>query len=74
MDLSKVKYDIYKRRKVVDITVKDLINLLKEFPEDALVLFAGFKFGWIHVGGTELKEGDIKEEVISLEVSIFTEY
>ncbi|MCM1215965.1 MAG: hypothetical protein NC548_15770 [Lachnospiraceae bacterium] len=42
-------YDIDKRREMKDATVKEVMEILKELPEDAKVHFNGDNYGYIHI-------------------------
>ena len=41
-------YDKSKRALLVNLTVKELIEVLKTVPQDAIVLYSGFDIGWLH--------------------------
>ena len=42
-------YDINKRKELKDAKVKDILEILKELPEDADVFFNGDNYGYIHI-------------------------
>lgn len=42
-------YNINKRRKLKEVSVSDLIEELKQLPQDAKVVFCGDYVGFIHV-------------------------
>ena len=42
-------YDINKRKELHNATVKDVMEILEELPEDAQVVFDGDEYGYIHV-------------------------
>lgn len=42
-------YDINKRKELKNAKVKDILEILKELPEDADVFFNGDNYGYIHI-------------------------
>ena len=42
-------YDINKRKELKNAKVKDILEILKELPEDAEVYFNGDNYGYIHI-------------------------
>ena len=42
-------YDLSKRQELRDVKVSEVIELLKTLPEDAVVLFNGDNYGFIHI-------------------------
>lgn len=42
-------YDINKRKELKNAKVKDILEILKELPEDAEVFFNGDNYGYIHI-------------------------
>ena len=42
-------YDINKRKELYNATVKDVMEILAELPEDAQVVFDGDEYGYIHI-------------------------
>lgn len=42
-------YDINKRKELKNAKVKDILEILKELPEDAEVCFNGDNYGYIHI-------------------------
>ena len=42
-------YDINKRKELKNAKVKDILEILKELPEDADVYFNGDNYGYIHI-------------------------
>lgn len=42
-------YDINKRKELKNAKVKDILEILKELPEDAEVCFNGDSYGYIHI-------------------------
>lgn len=42
-------YDLSKRKEMQNVKVKDIIELLNTLPEDAVVLFNGDEYGFIHI-------------------------
>ena len=44
-----IMYDINKRKELKNAKVKDILEILKELPEDADVYFNGDNYGYIHI-------------------------
>ena len=42
-------YDINKRKELKNAKIKDILEILKELPEDAEVYFNGDNYGYIHI-------------------------
>lgn len=42
-------YDINKRKELKNATVGDILKILQELPEDAMVYFNGDEYGYIHI-------------------------
>lgn len=42
-------YDLSKRQELRNVKVSEFIELLKTLPEDAVVLFNGDNYGFIHI-------------------------
>lgn len=42
-------YDLSKRQELRNVKVSEVIELLKTLPEDAVVLFNGDEYGFIHI-------------------------
>ena len=42
-------YDLSKRQELKNVKVSEFIELLKTLPEDAVVLFNGDNYGFIHI-------------------------
>lgn len=42
-------YDLSKRQELRNVKVSEVIELLKTLPEDAVVLFNGDNYGFIHI-------------------------
>ena len=42
-------YDINKRKELKNAKVKDILEILKELPENAEVCFNGDNYGYIHI-------------------------
>ena len=42
-------YDINKRKELRNTTVGDILKILQELPEDAMVYFNGDEYGYIHI-------------------------
>ena len=42
-------YDINKRKELRNATVGDILKILQELPEDAMVYFDGYEYGYIHI-------------------------
>ena len=42
-------YDINKRKELKNAKVKDILEILKELPEDTEVYFNGDNYGYIHI-------------------------